>query len=233
MIAARRILAQGTAAAGRRVRHALASERDRRVAAWIAAGYDKTLRLDYDLDETSVVVDAGGFEGQWASDLYARYRCRIYVVEPVAAFADGIQRRFDRNPDISVHAVALGGRTGETEIVVHGTGSSIFGEARHWGAAAPRERVRVVRVADFLAEHGIERLDLLKLNIEGAEYDLLDDLIGSGVVQRVANLQVQFHEFVVDAPQRMRAIHEALRRTHKPTYQAEWVWENWTLREPS
>lgn len=32
-------------------------------------GY-QTHRLDYDLDEDSLVFDAGGYEGQWTSDKY-------------------------------------------------------------------------------------------------------------------------------------------------------------------
>jgi FkbM family methyltransferase len=226
----RRALERNVARAGRRVRRTLASERDRRVADWVAAGYDKTLRLDYDLGPSSVVLDAGGFEGQWASDVYARFRCRVHVFEPVREFAERIEERFARNPDITVHRVGLAGADGEGEIALHGVGSSLVADARPWAVSAARERVRLVRAADFFAEHGLDRVDLLKVNIEGGEYELLEHLIESGLVSRIANIQVQFHDFVPDADRRRRELRAALRRTHEPTYEVEWVWESWALK---
>ena len=41
-----------------------------RVAPWLADNGDKTYRLDYNLNENSVVFDLGGYEGQWASDIF-------------------------------------------------------------------------------------------------------------------------------------------------------------------
>ena len=44
---------------------------------------------------------------------------------------------------------------------------------------------------------------------------------------------MQFHEEVLsDAPERMRAIQARLARTHELTFQSEFVWETWRLREP-
>ena len=48
-----------------------------------------------------------------------------------------------------------------------------------------------------------------------------------GLITRVIDLQVQFHDFVPDAQRRMHAIQQQLGRTHSLTYQSEFVWENW------
>ena len=226
----RAVLARGAASAVRRGRRLLATERDRRVADWIEAGHDKTLRLDYDLDQSSLVFDLGGFEGQWASDIYARFRCRILVFEPVAEFAERIRRRFARNPDVVVHGFGLAAETREATIRRAGVGSSLYGDERGLGAAAS-EPVLLRRADEFLAGEGMERVDLMKVNIEGGEYDLLSHLIDTALVERITNLQVQFHDFVPDAERRMHEIQAGLRRTHVPAWQTEWVWESWTLRE--
>lgn len=84
---------------------------------------------------------------------------------------------------------------------------------------------------DFFEENSIQRIDLMKINIEGAEYDLLDHLIQSGIVLRIKNIQVQFHDFVLDAERRMRCIQAGLACTHELTYQYPFVWENWRLKE--
>ena len=60
------------------------------VKKWRDDGGDRRFRYSYPLDRSSFVMDLGGYEGQWASGLYSRYRCRIWVFEPVRRFAEAI-----------------------------------------------------------------------------------------------------------------------------------------------
>ena len=62
-----------------------------RVVPWFRDNGDKTLRLNYELNEKSVVIDLGGYEGQWAADIFCKYVCSIHVFEPVKKFADNIE----------------------------------------------------------------------------------------------------------------------------------------------
>jgi len=209
----------------------LATDRERRVINWVESGFDRTLRLDYELDDTAIVFDVGGYEGQWASDIFARYCCTVHVFEPNTTFAATIRRRFAQNPKIVVHDFGLAHiSTDEAQLHIKGQGSSLF---RRTGSSldddSPIATVRLVRAADFLAQYGFDKVDLMKINIEGAEYDLLDHLIDTGVVRQVRNIQVQFHDFVPDAHERMSAIHRRLSDTHVLTFQSEFVWENWAL----
>ena len=55
-------------------------------------------------------------------------------------------------------------------------------------------RVPQLSWSDFIARHGIDRIDLLKMNVEGAEADLLDH-IGLDCVRRVI---VNVHDFRAD-----------------------------------
>src|SRR5689334_20464611 len=59
---------------------------------WRRIDGDHTLRLDYDLGPESTVLDVGGYEGQFASDIVAMYGCRVEVFEPVPAFAQRIEQ---------------------------------------------------------------------------------------------------------------------------------------------
>jgi FkbM family methyltransferase len=189
--------------------------------AWKDADGDHTLRLRYPLTPESVVLDVGGYRGQWASDLYAARPSRIHVFEPVPAFADGIAERFSGNPDITLHRVALGAVDGTLP----------FTEAADaTGRFAPRGRALALPVraaAPYLREQGIARIDLMKLNIEGDEYDLIDHLHGEGVLADIRFIQVQFHPFVPDADARLRHAHDLLYRTHVPQYAFRYVWESW------
>lgn len=197
-----------------------------RKAAWFSAGVEMTLRLDYDLDADSVVFDVGGYEGQWASDIFSKYGCTVHVFEPVKPFAEKIAQRFERNPKIHCHAIGLAGETKKLTIFVEAYASSVFKGGKQ------REEIALVDAVSFIEEHDLRRIDLLKVNIEGGEYELLDRLIDTGCIGRIVDLQVQFHDFVPEAEVRMQRLQEKLRATHHPTYQYPFIWENWHLNTP-
>lgn len=198
-----------------------------RAKPWFAADGDKTLRLDYPkLSTKSVVFDLGGFEGQWASDIYAKYLPEVYVFEPFEEYFQLIKARFKKNPHIKSFPYALSAERAKVKLYTNGDKTSQFLE----GDSGDFVMMRIESFVDFCTSHKIKKIDLMKINIEGGEYDLLDGLIAAGWMKNVVNLQVQFHDYTPDAAQRMHKIQKALKKTHKPTYQFEFVWENWTLK---
>ena len=201
------------------------SSREAIIAKWVRDRGDTTLRLNYDLDEDSLVLDIGGYKGQWASDIFSMYLCTVHVFEPISEFAEDIVKRFSRNPRIIVHKIGLSNETRKTMISCEEDGSSTLRR----GARA--EEILLVRASDFLQGKGIRSVDLMKINIEGAEYDLLEHLLAVGFVRHCRNIQVQFHDFVPDASLRMENIQRQLARTHFLTYQYPFAWENWRLRD--
>jgi FkbM family methyltransferase len=196
---------------------------ERRLRAWRTPGH-RTRQFEYLLDPDSVVFDLGGYEGQWTSDIVARYGCRVHVFEPVPEFARAIAARFRKNPRVTVHPFGLGAEAGTLGLKLAGDGTSALR-----GKGLPVDG-RIERADDWFAKEAIDRVDLMKINIEGGEYDLLEHLIDTGLVQRIAHIQVQFHDFVPDARERMNAIQERLAKTHEPEWQYEFVWESWKLR---
>jgi hypothetical protein len=111
-----------------------------------------------------------------------------------------------------------------TQLSIADNSSSIFGKSENM------VNIKLVDAAEFLQQNNISRIDLMKINIEGGEYDFLEHLITTGEIIKIKNIQVQFHDFVPDAEQRMKAIQHNLEKTHELTYQYEFVWENWKLK---
>lgn len=195
----------------------------KRVIPWFEIDGDKTLRLNYPLNSSSLVIDAGGFEGQWSSDIFSKYECNILIFEPVNKFAQQIKERFANNKKITCYNVGLSNKDATSNISLIDNSSSLFKENKD------QEEVVLVNASTFLRNKKIESIDLLKINIEGGEYDLLENLIENNLVKNIKNIQVQFHDFVPKAEERMKNIQEKLKKTHHLTYQYEFVWENWGI----
>src|SRR6056297_2813 len=197
------------------------AEFDRSYRGWNAADGDRTLRLDYPLDRADIVFDVGGYQGDWANEIHQRYGCRLHVFEPLPQYYDQITARFQDEPSIEVHRFGLAGQQQPIQLGVLDDATSQFKAASETVACELRA------ISEFMAEREIDRVALLKLNIEGGEYELLEHLLESGAIHRFDNIQVQFHWFVPGAHQRMERIHRQLQASHRTTYQYRFVWENW------
>lgn len=198
------------------------SRQSRRVAPWHLINGDKTLRLNYDLSADSIVFDIGAFEGSWSSDIFSMYTCQIYAFEPVKQFYEALIKKFAKNSKIKIYPFGLSGKSYQAEISVAAESSSVF------KAGFVKESIRLVDIAQFINDQGISHIDLMKINIEGAEYDLLDRLIDANLISSIDNLQIQFHDFVPDAELKVKKLREQLAKTHQLTYQYDFVWENWS-----
>ena len=201
------------------------TEHDKELRRWYSDDVDDERRYDYDLGSDSLVIDLGGYKGQWASDIYARYNCRILVFEPVKSFADKIAKRFAHNPRVKVFRVALGANRRQGIIGLNNDGSSVYRDA------PTKDVIQFEDVTEFFAQHNIDSADLMKVNIEGGEYELLPRMIETGLIKTIRHLQIQFHDIEFGSETRMKEICAELSKTHKPTYQYKFVWESWTRLE--
>ena len=87
--------------------------------------------------------------------------------------------------------------------------------------------IQLKSVVEFMETEKIENIDLIKINIEGGEFEFFEKILSSNLALKFDNIQVQFHDFVPDSDSRMKQIQNELSKTHFLTYQFEYVWENW------
>lgn len=73
-------------------------------------------------------------------------------------------------------------------------------------------------------------IDLVKIDIEGGEYDVLPQLIETGLISRIRFLQIQFHRFVDGAVQKRENLREHLRKTHTESWCYPFIWESWEAK---
>ncbi|MBL0727342.1 FkbM family methyltransferase [Piscinibacter sp. HJYY11] len=199
---------------------------DDAIRAWFATRGDQTLRLEFpELDADSTVLDLGGYKGDWTAEIHQRYGSNVYVFEPIKGYHDNICARFAAHPKVKPCQFGLGAQDATLDMGHSADGTGAFMKA------SVSESVTLVEAAKFLREHRIERIDLLKINIEGGEYDLLEHLIETGDIKKVRRLQVQFHDFVPNAIALRASIVEKLQATHRQSWCYYFVWEEWKLAE--
>ncbi len=197
------------------------SLQSKRVIPWFECSGDSTLRLDYKLDENSLVIDLGGYEGEWSANIFCKYSSNILIFEPVLEFYSNIVRRFSHNKKIKVFNFGLASVEKKERLSLLENSTSFYKKSDN--------SIEVIfkNAEDFFISNQIKNVDLIKINIEGGEYEFLEKLIQSNLITLFDNLQIQFHDFVPDAYNRMKLIQNELLKTHYLTYSFEFVWENW------
>lgn len=190
---------------------------------WKRDGAHLGRMLQYgDLPEAPVVWDVGGYEGEWTDTVLAvRPAATVHIFEPHPRFAAALRSKFADASGVSVHPFAVGSAQGTLSLDDTGDASSAFG---HTQGSVPAE---VRAVSDFWDGAPV---DLVKMNIEGGEYDLLPAMRMAGVMAQVRRLQVQFHLYEEPLISARAAIRDGLLQTHDCAWDYPFVWEEWRLR---
>jgi len=197
---------------------------------WYSDGCEESKKIDFPgLNSNSIVLDAGGWRGDWASDIYSRYKPTIHVFEPVQEYAQFISKRFEMNSQIIVHSYGLGAMDQKMPIYIGREGSSIF---MNKNTSSLVSEIEICDVYKYFEEKHLDRIDLFKINIEGGEYDLLDRVFEKKLHTSINRFLIQFHDFVEDAVVRRNEVRAKLAETHDLLFDYPFVWEYW-MQKPN
>jgi len=195
------------------------------VKKWFADGGDQNLRLEYPgLTSDSIVFDLGGYLGDFTAAIIERYDCKAFIFEPHPEYFSKCIERFSSYENVMVLNYGLGDKNGDFLLSNQSDGSS-FINPNH----IQKDGIKCV-IRDFssvLSELDIKGIDLMKINIEGGEFSLMEHIISCGRQEIVNQYQIQFHNFVENAVDRREQISRALSETHVRTWCYTFVWENW------
>jgi FkbM family methyltransferase len=191
-----------------------------------ATMYNKHILHDADIDSDSVVVDVGAFTGSWAQHMVDRYDPLIYAFEPNPRSFESLQQKAANNPKLQPMPYGLGDEDAAVEFTLNGLGSSMF-EDRSSNSTVPRIKVDIAAIDRVWKELKLGQVDLMKINIEGAEFPLLDKMIRADLLNRVNCFMIQFHEWHPGAYAKRRRIREELSKTHRLEWEYYFVWEKW------
>ena len=189
-------------------------------------------RYDYPLGPGAVVLDVGAYMGNFTRAALEIWRCTVHAFEPVPEFCKHISFGRPHAGELIVHQFGLGGQSGRFPMSIRNDSSSLYVDADH-----PSEVVTIMDVVEAWQGLGLGDVDLLKLNVEGAEYGLLERMLMAQLMPRVRFLQVQWHgcnghgSGPADAPSWRRTLSDRINITHEKQWeQGDRIWESWARR---
>ena len=145
------------------------------------------------------VIDAGANRGAFTDAFRLLHRPeRVILVEAIPELAENLRARYAGDPRISVVAAALSDRNGEAPFEINRSEASssllpIDPRNSEWFArdltVARTVRVPTTTLAELMTRAGLQTVDLLKLDLQGAER-----LVLTGSAEVLDRVQVIYTE---------------------------------------
>jgi FkbM family methyltransferase len=134
------------------------------------------------------IVDCGANIGLFTLWMYP-YASKIYAVEPAAMHLETLQRmlQFNVMTNVEIIPVALSNKDGETDFY-HNDNTTAFSLTPGPGE---KETVKTVTIGTLLKD--IPHVDILKVDVEGAEGTLFSHPSFDEVAKKVDNIIVEYH----------------------------------------
>lgn len=163
-----------------------------------------------------VVFDGGAHTGSYTRNVLSVLpSAQVFAFEPARVTFERLRENLGGAAQL--FQVGLADATGEVDLYADtdaSTSASILPQDRsHWDQPAEfsaRETIRLTTIDAFCQEHGIDRIDLLKLDIEGAE---LAALRGAGRMlaeRRIGLVQFEWGLPALSARVQLRDFYELL-----------------------
>ena len=141
------------------------------------------------LNANSVVLDCGANQGEFARQVRQRYGCRVISLEPNPTLFTTLPKL----EGVTSLPYALGDHDGVMELQIgeNYEASSLVATPAGHHTTVP---VQVRTLSTVMKEAGVNEVDLVKLDIEGAEIPLLAST-PDDVITKVGQFTIEFHDF--------------------------------------
>ncbi len=145
------------------------------------------------LDPESIIYSAGvGQDASFDLALSERFGSMVHLFDPSPTGINTMSLEENQAKGMIFHPIGLAGESGELEF-----GEPANPEEGSYSIAdqnTKRIKFPCTSVADFMREQGHDHVDLLKMDIEGSEYGVLECLLRDRLPVRM--LCCEFHHFL-------------------------------------
>jgi FkbM family methyltransferase len=169
------------------------------------------------MPDYTTYLDLGAHDGDSIRQMIRRFPSitDVHAFEPSPGYDDKWKVLQDEFPEVRIHFLRSAAWLYDGHIVLNvypdiahwvGLSNTILPQNRHFGVGV-KLTVPCLDFSRWLANLQQENV-LLKLDVEGAEYDLLDKLIADGTISKVGKLYVEFHDWLM--PDEYKARHKSI-----------------------
>lgn len=143
-----------------------------------------------------VLIDIGANIGCFTKFALTRGAKKVYSVEPCKTSLDVLRDNFEDDDNVEIIDKAIDKVQGETEMFYRPECSPMSSfykeELGKGGVVVKSQKVETILLSDLVRDYNIGHIDVLKIDIEGKEYDVFDS-IDSELLSKIDQIVLEFH----------------------------------------
>jgi len=147
------------------------------------------------VEEDDIVADLGANIGIFSLYAESKKAKKIYAFEPIKDYALLFEKNLKNYSNVLLFKSAISYRTGEGEILYNFQDNTILKDVYNkfnWKEEEINQRVKInlISINDFMIN--IEKIDFLKIDIEGSEYDILESITPENL-NKIRKIACEYH----------------------------------------
>ena len=194
------------------------------VAKWFLFNQEK-LKYGMNLKSNGLVLDIGSYVGEYTKRILNKSpRMTFWLYEPIPKYFSACLNRFEGRENVYVYQKAVSADGRDIRMQIDGLRSRQ--EPNNTTGLIKFASVSIQEIFDTVAE-----IELVKMNIEGMEYECLNQLILSNTLLKAKFLLIQFHNFESGDKVKRDLMRKAFEKDFTNIFTFEWVWELWIRKQ--
>jgi len=180
------------------------------------------------INSPKVVLDVGASVGVWTEWILHQNAHKVYCFEPNKIALKDLYKLHSNNDRVHIIDKALHNTNEEIEFFSSDTNSLVSATHKHDGAdfGLPTNtsyKVKAITLEKFIQDYNIKNIDLLKIDIEGGEFNIIPNLQQSSF-DIIDNFLIEIHPFYFeDGDQKVQQLKDVL---YKQGYNINQFWSN-------
>jgi FkbM family methyltransferase len=151
-----------------------------------------------------IIIDIGACVGAYIDSCLSTYDVeKIYAFEPLRCNYDFMVKKYNDNNRVMLIHAAVSGFNGKTRLYKKSLKGLGIDQVGTEGCSLCRNKqgiikkvfdeVNVIKISSFIKQNDIRKIDIIKIDAEGAEYDIFQDIFDNGIHDLVGKFCYEDH----------------------------------------
>ena len=174
------------------------------------------------LNSESVVIDGGGYEGEFIDNVLINFGSEVESYEPLEKEFNNLNNKYINNDKVKIYNFAIFSKNTDLYLNQEGISSYIVKDKHGKNTI----KIKAIDIVEIINKK--KKIDLLKLNVEGAEYDILNRIIKTNNLNNIKSFLIQYHKSIKNSVELRTEIRSEFKKNNFiEVFNYEFVWEYW------
>lgn len=153
----------------------------------------KKIYDDFNISDKKIVLDIGANVGLWSKYIIYKGSSKVYCFEPNRKALEHLNKTFKAENNVTIFNLGIYKEKSKIPFYIDESNSlvsSVLSDSNN----QPSYEIECITLKDALEMTGETKIDLVKMDIEGAEFEVIDNL-DSYISSKIDSFLIEYHDF--------------------------------------